>query len=96
MGAGGAIALGLSWLRLRYLWFPLHPVGFIAANSWGMHLNWATFLLGWIIKAGITRYGGMGVYRRMLPLFWGMIVGDMMHTVLWGLVALATGGRQVG
>jgi hypothetical protein len=92
--AGAGIATALSWLRVRYLWFPLHPVGFLAANSWGMQINWASFLIGWLIVVSITRYGGLPVYRRLLPLFLGLIVGDMLHEGVWGMVTWATGGRM--
>jgi hypothetical protein len=94
MSGGALIAIALSWLRARFLWFPLHPVGFIAANSWGMQLNWFSFLLGWLLKALVTRWGGMRTYQRLLPLFLGLIVGDMVHEGVWGIVTWATGGRQ--
>jgi hypothetical protein len=94
LGAGGAVAGALSWLRTRFLWFPLHPVGYLAANSWGMHINWASFLLGWWVKVVVTRFGGLPLYRRVLPFFLGLIVGDMLHQGIWGLVAWATGGRM--
>jgi hypothetical protein len=94
IGAGGVVATALYWLRMRFLWFPLHPIGYMAANSWGMHLNWFSFFLGWLLKVLITRYGGMSVYQRLLPLFLGMIVGDMLHEGLWGIVTWVTGGQQ--
>ncbi len=87
IGAGVIVTIALSSLRLRFLWFPLHPVGYLAANSWGMHINWASFLIGWLLKSLITRYGGLSLYTRLLPLFLGLIVGDIVHESLWGIVA---------
>jgi hypothetical protein len=94
IGVGALVTMALSYLRVNFLGFPLHPVGYLAANSWGMHLNWMTFLIGWLIKTAVTRYGGLELYRRLLPLFLGMIVGDMVHQGVWGMVAWATGGVQ--
>jgi hypothetical protein len=94
IGFGALVTMVLSWLRLNFLGFPLHPVGYLAANSWGMHLQWTTFFLGWLIKTAVTRYGGLELYRRLLPLFLGMIVGDLVQEGLWGFVAWATGGVQ--
>lgn len=91
IGVGGGVAAILSALRVRFLWFPLHPVGYLAANSWGMHINWASFLLGWLIKGLVTRYGGLSIYRRLLPLFLGFIMGDLLHQGAWGLVAWKLG-----
>jgi hypothetical protein len=94
MGTGALVAIALSALRSRFLWFPLHPIGYLVANSWGIHINWLSFWLGWLFNMLLTRYGGLRVYRRMLPLFLGLIVGDMLHEGIWGLVTCATGGRQ--
>jgi uncharacterized metal-binding protein len=94
MGAGGLVTVALSGLRARFLWFPLHPVGYLAANSWGIHINWLSFFIGWLLNTLITRYGGLKIYRTLLPFFFGLIVGDMLHTVLWGLVTWMTGGRM--
>lgn len=94
IGAGALVTLVLTALRIRFLWFPLHPVGYLAANSWGMHVNWLPFFLGWLMNVLTTRYGGLAVYRRLLPVFLGLIVGDMLHEGLWGIVTWATGGAQ--
>jgi len=94
IGSGALIAVLLSALRMRFLWFPLHPVGFLAANSWGMHINWGSFFIGWLLKTLITRYGGLRLYRRSLPLFLGFIMGEMLHAGLWGIITWLTGGRK--
>jgi hypothetical protein len=94
MGTGALTVVALSSLRARFMGFPLHPIGFLAANSWGMQINWVSFLLGWLLKTLITRYGGLRVYNQLLPLFLGLIVGDALHNGLWGLIAWATGGAR--
>jgi hypothetical protein len=94
MGTGALIVIALSSLRTRFMGFPLHPIGFLAANSWGMQINWASFLLGWLLKVLITRYGGLRLYNLLLPLFLGLIVGDALHNGIWGLIAWATGGAR--
>jgi hypothetical protein len=53
-----------------------------------------SFFLGWLFNVMFTRYGGLRAYRRVLPLFLGLIVGDMLHTGAWGMVTWATGGTQ--
>jgi len=89
IGAGGAVAATLALLRMSFWWWPFHPIGFLAANSWGMHINWGMFLLGWLIKVGVTRYGGLILYRRLLPLFLGLIVGDIVAQGLWSFITMA-------
>ncbi len=92
IGAGALVTVALSILRSRFLGFSLHPVGYLAANSWGMQIHWLSFLIGWLLNVLINRYGGLRVYQRLLPLFLGLIVGDMLHEGLWGMVAWMTGG----
>jgi hypothetical protein len=91
MTAGAAICGATAFLRARFLWFPLHPVGFMSAHSWGMHLNWFPFLLGWAAKVGFVRYGGLSVYRRALPFFIGLLVGSSLSSGVWGLIGWALG-----
>ncbi len=71
MGVGAAVTMALSYLRVQFLGFPLHPVGYLAANSWGMHLQWASFLIAWLIKTLVTRYGDCRCTAAWCPCFWG-------------------------
>ena len=84
MGVGALVTIALSTLRTQSAWFPLHPIGYLAANSWGMHINWASFFLGWLLKVLVTRYGGLKLYNRLLPLFLGFLVGHLLRkSPLW-------------
>ncbi len=94
MGVGGLVTVALSVLRTQASWFPLHPIGYLAANAWGMQINWASFFLGWLIKVVVTRYGGLRIYNRLLPFFLGLLVGDAVNSALWGLIAWATGTER--
>jgi len=83
------VAIGLGMLRLRFWWWPLHPVGFLAAQSWGMHWYYGPFFMGWVAKALVTRYGGLRVYRQTIPLAVGLVVGDLLGKVMWSLYQAA-------
>jgi hypothetical protein len=83
MSAGAATTVGLGLLRHRFWWWPLHPLGYLAANGWGMHWYWLPFFLGWLWKALTLRYGGLRLYRRLLPFAIGLIMGDMIGRALW-------------
>jgi hypothetical protein len=90
-GAGVVIILGL--MRLRFWWWPLHPVGYIASNTWGFHWWYLPFFIGWAIKTLVVRYGGLRLYRRSVPFAVGLIVGDMLHAGVWAAVRVITQGR---
>jgi hypothetical protein len=85
---GAAVTLGLGLLRLRFWWWPLHPVGFLAANSWGMQSYYSAFFIGWLAKSLVTRYGGLRVYRQTVPLAIGLIAGEMMNETTWAVIRL--------
>ena len=76
MGGGVGIAGLLMVLRTRFIWWPLHPLGYAMANSWGMYNLWSCVLVTWAAKLIILRYGGIHSYRRAIPFFLGMALGD--------------------
>jgi len=93
VAAGAAVAAILGIMRLRFWWWPFHPIGYIAANCWGMHWYYMPFLVGWAWKTLVIRYGGLRLYRAMVPLAIGLIVGDQLNGGIWVIVALVTKGR---
>jgi hypothetical protein len=86
LGAGAAMTVFLGTMRLRFWWWPFHPVGYLASNTWGMKWNWMPFLVGWLAKTIVIRYGGLRLYRRSVPLAIGLIGGDLLNQVLWGAI----------
>jgi hypothetical protein len=70
--------LALSLMRFRYTWWPLHPVIFLMWGTWTSQMVWVPFLLGWVVKTAIVRYGGGRTYQQLKPLFIGMIMGEIV------------------
>jgi hypothetical protein len=93
VGMGAIVCLLLAMLRLRFLWWPFHPVGYVLSNSLPIAYGLCPFFLAWIVKVLVTRYGGLQLYRTTVPVAIGLIVGDMLNLTLWNIVALATQGR---
>jgi hypothetical protein len=75
---GALFVVALSLFRMRFIWFPLHPVGFVVSSSWAMNPFWFSIFLSWAVKSAILRYGGLRAYRRNVPLFLGLILGEFM------------------
>ncbi len=93
IGVGGVVCLLFGLLRLRFLWWPFHPVGYVLSNSLPLAHGLFPFFVAWVAKVLVTRYGGLRLYRATLPLAIGLIVGDLLNTTLWNVVALATHGQ---
>ncbi|MFW5867248.1 MAG: DUF6785 family protein [Armatimonadota bacterium] len=85
--SGVAITLAMSVLRMRYVWWPLSPLGFALSGSWSMIVFWFPMLLAWAFKGAIVRYGGMHLYQRARPLFFGLILGEFSQAVIWATVS---------
>lgn len=93
IAVGALVTVALGMLRLRFLWWPLHPLGYIAANTWGMFYYYMPFMIGWALNSLVIRYGGLRLYRQTVPLAVGLVVGDMLNPTLWALASLVTLGR---
>jgi hypothetical protein len=87
--AGVAVTGILMTLRTHFVWWPLHPIGYAIAGTFTMDWLWFPTLIGWLVKALTLRYGGMQLYRTMIPFFIGLILGDYVIGGVWSLVGLA-------
>ncbi|MCJ7544966.1 MAG: hypothetical protein MUP47_10485 [Phycisphaerae bacterium] len=87
-GAGLVIVLVFSTLRLRYTWWPIHPIMFCVWGTQSMKALSASFLLGWIIKGALSRLGLLtgGRIARVKALMVGMIAGDLLAGVVFMIV----------
>ncbi|MDM8009155.1 MAG: hypothetical protein QUV05_23690 [Phycisphaerae bacterium] len=92
VAGGGGVVLALCFLRYRFLGWPLHPVGFLLAHSYPMRVFWLSIMLGWLCKTLVMRLGGVPVYRRLTPIFMGMIVGTAFSSVFWIIVRILVYG----
>ena len=87
----GALLMGfISHMSRSYHWWPLHPLGLLMSNSYAMRHFWFSIFLGWSIKYFILRYGGARTYRRMIPFFLGMVVGECFIGGIWVIVGFIT------
>jgi hypothetical protein len=93
MGAGLAITLVLMVLRQKIPGFPLHPIGFAVSSAWAINIVWLPLFIAWLCKGLAIRYGGLRIYRLLLPFFLGLILGDCVIGSLWGLLSLVLNMR---
>ena len=90
MGGGLGVTVLLMFLRARFIWWSLHPLGYVMASSWGMWNLWCCLFVTWGLKAAILRYGGLNAYRRAIPFFLGLALGDYMAGSLWSILSILT------
>lgn len=75
MAAGMAVMAGLTFMRYRFNWWPLHPLGFPVAYTLPVQLSAFSIFIAWAAKSMILRFGGIALYRTFEPFFYGMITG---------------------
>ena len=87
VGASAGLILLLWFLQARYTWLWFHPLGYCAGP--GMIWVWFPFLIAWAVKLVVIRYGGQTAYRRLMPFFLGLVLGDYFTGSVWSILSQA-------
>lgn len=90
IGFGFIFSLILGFLRTKFTWWAWHPVGYAISSSWSMDQLWFCLFLAWLAKGIITRYGGAPAYRKSLPLFVGLAMGEFVIGSFWNIYGAIT------
>ena len=92
IGVAFIFSIVIAWMRIRFLWFPFHPGGYILGVSSGtIDVYWFALFVCWLIKLLILKHGGVATYRKILPFFMGLVVGDFIVGTYWGLLSIILG-----
>lgn len=83
---GFAIASAMQVARLYFPWFPLHPLAFAVTSSYQMNLVWLPLTMAWVAKATLLRFGGLKTFRRALPFFFGLMIGQFVVGGIWNIL----------
>ena len=83
LGLGAALTFAMMWCRSQFLWFPLHPLGYMICVAYPMHTFWLSIFIGWLCKVLVTRFGGGDSYRKLIPAFLGLALGDVAMMLFW-------------
>ncbi|MCE5219311.1 hypothetical protein LLH03_20020 [bacterium] len=89
IGVGFVFGLFLQTMRLRYAWWPFHPLGYAVSGSWEMNLVWMPLLIAWILKTAIIKWLGDRYYNKAVPIFMGLILGQFVVGSILNIVSIA-------
>jgi hypothetical protein len=89
IAAGFGIACFLQAMRVRFPWWPFHPLGFAVTASWEINLVWMPLFIAWAVKLILLRYSGLAGFRRSIPFFLGLILGQFVVGSLWNIWGIA-------
>ncbi|MFC1712346.1 DUF6785 family protein [Candidatus Poribacteria bacterium] len=88
MGVGAGFTFALMFLKTRFLWWSLHPIAYPLAGDYRMNSMWFGIFLSWLAKSIILKYGGLKSYRKAIPFFIGLILGEFMIGGGWSIVSV--------
>ncbi|MCY2927064.1 MAG: hypothetical protein NT031_16850 [Planctomycetota bacterium] len=81
-GATMGLVLLFATARLRFPWWPLHPILFVMLGTWETKIMAFSFLLGWLAKTAATHLGGHAFYEKVKPLMIGLIAGEILAATI--------------
>lgn len=91
IGFGFVVTVILSLMRSNFVWFPLHPAGYVMAHTGTNYWFWMPYFIAWLFKTILVRYCGNKGYRAATPFFLGLILGDIVATGIWSIAGSVLG-----
>ncbi len=89
--AGFAFAGFLQAMRIRFSWWPFHPLGYALTTGFETNLVWMPLFLAWMVKSLLLRYGGVKMFQSSLPFFYGLMLGQFIEGSLLNIWGISTG-----
>ena len=78
--------LGVMFIRTRSIWCPLHPAGYViglAPNT--LEVIWFPLPVAIIARWLILKHSGIKGYRRAIPFFVGLAIGETLMSCFWAI-----------
>ena len=79
---GLALVLLFAFARLHITWWPIHPVLFLVWATEPQRRMAGAFLIGWIIKSLVSKYGGAKCYQLLKPTMFGLVAGEILGALI--------------
>jgi len=87
---GAFLMFSFYLIRTRFIGFPIHPIGLAFTYNVPTQWVWFSFFLGWLCKMMVLKYGGVKIYRKIIPFFLGMIIGAFFSAGVWNIINFFT------
>ncbi len=86
LGIGVAVTWLFALLRSMFMWFPLHPIGYVLAPSYFMGGFWFCAFMAWLIRLLVLRVGGARSIREgLVPFCVGMFLACILSIFIFDL-----------
>jgi hypothetical protein len=91
IGVGLVVALFLQTMRMRYVNWPFHPLGFAIPRNIQMEHAFMSPLVAWTTKSAVTRRWGDRACTQATPSFPGFILADFAVISVVNIVSIRLG-----
>lgn len=75
-------------MRMRFIWWPLHPAGYPISMTFGVGYFWSCLVISTFLKWMALRFGGPTTYRKMIFFFFGVILGEYCVGAFWSVLSV--------
>ncbi len=88
-GVGALFAAFFTFMQLKFVWWPLDPIGFAIGHTrlW-IGGAWVNALIALLVKNLALRWGGQSLYTKLKPLFLGIILGAAMTQTITNVISM--------
>ena len=83
---GGVLCACLTFMRYRFSWWRLHPIGFTVGVQGPTRTACLSLMIVWLVKLVLVRVGGARLARRAEPFFLGIVAGHALGVGLSFLI----------
>lgn len=88
LGVGFLFTFLLMGMRMRFLWWPLHPAGYALSTNFGIDYIWFCLVIASVAKFVVLRYGGVKAHQKAVPFFLGLILGEFTVGSFWSALSV--------
>jgi len=89
IGIGVVVTAILAVLRATFMWFPIHPLGYVLATTYFARTYWLMALIAWAIRMIVLRIGGAHSIRKgLVPFSVGMFLACMVSIVFFDVIGI--------
>lgn len=88
MTGGLVFTFMLMFMRMKFMWWPLHPAAYAIAMTNGVGYFWSCLVISTVVKFAVLRFGGMQANRKATSFFFGIILGEYCVGAFWSALSV--------
>jgi len=88
MAGGLMFTFMLMFMRMKFMWWPLHPAAYAISMTNGVQYFWSCLVISTVIKFVVLKFAGMQANRKATSFFFGIILGEYCVGAFWSALSV--------